>query len=187
MIWFANFGLLDIFWTCLYSIIAKIIIFQFDQIVICPSFLLSGHDFKGCDDVDGSGELQCSDTPHGCCPDGILPAEGPRFQGCRVHIIDPITPDCMLSNYGCCPDGSTAAQGWRYEGCPSTAVETCKTSTYGCCSDGTTSAQGWRYKGCPSTAVETCGTGTYGCCSDGKTVAQGPNEEGCPSAVSGRH
>lgn len=55
----------------------------------------------------------------GCCPDNILPARGPKFQGCAEdlkNISSTPTPseapkpkeDCSTSKFGCCPDGNSA-------------------------------------------------------------------------------
>ncbi|XP_053737399.1 papilin b, proteoglycan-like sulfated glycoprotein isoform X2 [Synchiropus splendidus] len=53
----------------------------------------------------------CSQSPHGCCPDGSTPAAGPRNEGC-------VPDDCVRTRFGCCLDGVSAAQGFGRAGCP---------------------------------------------------------------------
>jgi hypothetical protein len=77
--------------------------------------------------ISGSGELglveevDCSNSTHGCCPDGIRVATGPNFEGCDVINAD----NCTVSYFGCCPDGVSPGMwlvqyiGWN-----------CKTHTY---------------------------------------------------------
>lgn len=47
--------------------------------------------------------MDCANSTYGCCPDGIISAEGPNFENCGV--ID--SENCTLSYFGCCPDGIT--------------------------------------------------------------------------------
>jgi len=59
---------------------------------------------------------------HGCCPDGLTPAEGSNYEGCASN--DPIpTGLCIESEFGCCIDGVTPAAGPYNEGCH---VPTCQ-------------------------------------------------------------
>lgn len=51
----------------------------------------------------------CNDTKHGCCPDGLTLARGPKFEGCG-------DPSCAASLFGCCKDRLTIAFGTHYGG-----------------------------------------------------------------------
>ncbi|XP_072218787.1 papilin b, proteoglycan-like sulfated glycoprotein [Leuresthes tenuis] len=84
----------------------------------------------------------CSQSVHGCCPDGQTSATGPRNQGC--------TPDdCVRSRYGCCLDGVTPARGFGRAGCPDyqtagTFTYIYRTGVYGECS--ATCSGGMQYR-----------------------------------------
>ncbi|KAK2191742.1 hypothetical protein NP493_46g01054 [Ridgeia piscesae] len=118
----------------------------------------------------------CRGTRHGCCPDGLVAAEGPNYLGCPAR--DPIPRGaCIEMDFGCCLDGITPAQGPFLYGCPK---YTCQDTEHGCCSDGQTAAKGNDGEGCPD-RIYGCDRYGYGCCPDGKTSATGPNYEGCPS------
>ena len=56
----------------------------------------------------------CDNFPHGCCEDGLTPAQGPDMEGCG----------CESSKYGCCLNGSKA-KGENFMGCLSVPGENC--------------------------------------------------------------
>nr|XP_033499141.1 papilin [Epinephelus lanceolatus] len=108
--------------------------------------------------------LHCSQSYHGCCPDGRTSAGGPHGLGCPyAPAPTPVRPQCVQTSYGCCRDGVTAAQGPNREGCveyvapaptaaaslPTENAAQCKLTTYGCCYDRTTPADGPNGEGCP--------------------------------------
>uniref|UniRef100_UPI0009B417C8 papilin n=1 Tax=Monopterus albus TaxID=43700 RepID=UPI0009B417C8 len=108
--------------------------------------------------------LHCSQSYHGCCPDGYTAARGPQGLGCpQAPAVVPVQPFCIQTSHGCCEDGMTTAQGPNKEGCaeyvapaptvaPSLPTENavqCRTTTYGCCYDRTTPAGGANGESCP--------------------------------------
>lgn len=68
--------------------------------------------------------MDCANSTYGCCPDGIISAEGPNFENCGV--ID--SENCTLSQYGCCPDGITPGKTN-----PSSHLTTINTNTFNIC------------------------------------------------------
>lgn len=60
--------------------------------------LAEGPNYKGC-------KTPCSESPYGCCEDGVTPAHGYNREGC-----------CLKSPFGCCPDNIAPAQGANLEG-----------------------------------------------------------------------
>lgn len=88
----------------------------------------------------------------GCCPDNILPARGPKFQGCAEdlkNISSTPTPseapepkeDCTTSKFGCCPDGSSASTT-TLEYCAGIDLKNCSASAWGCCPDSNKTGKG---------------------------------------------
>ena len=76
----SSFELNGIYFTCkprFQNIFCKII-FKISKKSI------SGRNGEGCDDVDGSGDVDnfCEQSVYGCCPDNVTPAEGPNNKGC---------------------------------------------------------------------------------------------------------
>ncbi len=68
--------------------------------------------------------MTCNETTHGCCSDGVTPAQDAKEGGC------PKVP-CNETLYGCCLDQVSAATGNDYKGCPveiTTLSYDCKTS-----------------------------------------------------------
>ncbi|KAM8920863.1 papilin [Pelodytes ibericus] len=106
-----------------------------------------------------NGKRDCRQSVYGCCPDGYIPASGPRGQGCPAV-------SCQQSRYGCCPDGLMEAQGPDYEGC---------NQNYG---DGNV-GRNERADPAPPVANEECRVSTFGCCFDNMNKASGPEGEGC--------
>ncbi|KAF4523767.1 hypothetical protein B566_EDAN013595 [Ephemera danica] len=104
----------------------------------------------------------CKESKHGCCDDGVSPALGPDAHGCP-------TIACTETLFGCCPDGQTEAQGNDNEGCK---VE--PPTPFGCCSDGETTATNEEKSECPK-----CETSKFGCCPDGEQFAKGEDNKGC--------
>ncbi|XP_060068958.1 papilin-like isoform X3 [Ylistrum balloti] len=89
----------------------------------------------------------CKFSQHGCCRDGLTPADGPDYYGCPDH--------CVRSEFGCCEDQVTAATGPNEEGCDSVdegsgdmdTDNDCRENVHGCCPDGTP-ASGPNNEGC---------------------------------------
>ncbi|XP_020841996.1 papilin isoform X2 [Phascolarctos cinereus] len=115
------------------------------------------------DPVVRSRSHDCSQSLHGCCPDGHTVARGPLGHGCPRML-------CQQSRYGCCPDGVSSALGPNLTGCllssgsrhgPRAAYSTagqaepqskpsmeCRGSQYGCCYDNVASSAGPLGEGC---------------------------------------
>lgn len=49
----------------------------------------------------------CENSTYGCCPDGIIAASGPEYEGCED--LETAT-NCSETAYGCCPDGNTTGE-----------------------------------------------------------------------------
>lgn len=57
--------------------------------------------------LDNRFALECENTTHGCCPDGIIAASGPNNAGCEDLEEK---GNCSESAFGCCPDGNTTGK-----------------------------------------------------------------------------
>lgn len=57
--------------------------------------------------VEYENGTDCENTTYGCCPDGIIAANGPDYEGCEG--LDE-AENCSETAYGCCPDGNTTGQ-----------------------------------------------------------------------------
>nr|XP_054928901.1 papilin-like [Dermacentor andersoni] len=133
-----------------------------------------GLDWAGC---------SCHTTPHGCCPDGIATASGPRCDqnnrncGCRSSNEIQCRDERSLLSYSVRNENTTKQLGHsksrreRYYGC------TCHNYPFGCCQDKHTPADGPDFEGC------ICSRLLYGCCPDDVTPAEGPDMAGCPCQI----
>ncbi|XP_051833605.1 papilin isoform X2 [Antechinus flavipes] len=112
--------------------------------------------------AERSPSHDCSQSIHGCCPDGHTAAPGPSGRGCpRVS--------CQQSRYGCCPDGVSSATGPNLAGCPLSG------SRHGPRAASSTAEQ---TESQPNPSME-CRGSQYGCCYDNVASSAGPQGEGC--------
>lgn len=98
-------------------LIAKITQNLWEEFFSFPEMIIYFIFYKGCKTVK-----TCDQTEHGCCPDDVTPADGPRFLGCLDDAI------CSHSLFGCCADNYTEASGPSNEGCEDLIEFHCKES-----------------------------------------------------------
>ncbi|KFZ68884.1 Papilin, partial [Podiceps cristatus] len=134
------------------------------------------------DPTAGPGSRDCHRSPHGCCPDGYMPATGPLGRGCPFVT-------CHQNRYGCCPDGVSAAQGPNNMGCPQYDHDVQVSRNQPTAAAPTVSTRGnfWLsipvFKASQALAQQhpsgECRGSVFGCCFDNVASASGPQGEGC--------